>query len=109
MFFSSWLRNRKSSSRPARPITRSRPQFETLEDRSLPSGVSFSPPVNYPVGSGPLPYGSGPHSVAVADFDGDGNFDLAVANQGHGAGTTISVLLGNGDGTFRGAQDYFVG
>ncbi len=41
--------------------------------------------------------GKGPISVAIADFNKDGHSDLAVANQTDG---TISVLLGNGDGTF---------
>ncbi len=41
--------------------------------------------------------GSIPYSVAVADFNGDGKADLAVANAGS---KTITVLLGNGDGTF---------
>ena len=43
-------------------------------------------------------------SIAVGDVDGDGNADLVVASMfckgicGHG---WVSVLLGNGDGTFR--------
>ena len=38
------------------------------------------------------------NSVAVADFNGDGKLDLAVAPL---FGTGVSVLLGNGDGTFQ--------
>jgi FG-GAP-like repeat len=41
--------------------------------------------------------GSVPQSVAVADFNGDGKADLAIANAGS---DTVTVLLGNGDGTF---------
>jgi type II secretory pathway component GspD/PulD (secretin) len=41
-----------------------------------------------------------PTGVATADFNGDGKLDLAVTNQGD---ATVSILLGNGDGTF-GAQ-----
>jgi hypothetical protein len=36
--------------------------------------------------------------VAVGDFNGDGNLDIAVSS----VGGTVSVLLGNGDGTFQG-------
>jgi hypothetical protein len=38
--------------------------------------------------------------VTVADFNGDGKPDLAVA-----ANVRVAVLLGNGDGTFRAASD----
>jgi FG-GAP-like repeat/Divergent InlB B-repeat domain len=56
-----------------------------------------------------VPYttASGPSSVVVADFNGDGKPDLATANPG--SGTTISLLWGNGDGTFRSNLDYHVG
>jgi hypothetical protein len=37
-------------------------------------------------------------SLVVADFNGDGRLDLAVASQ---SPATISVLLGNGNGTFQ--------
>ena len=43
--------------------------------------------------------GTYPHSVAVADFNGDGVQDLAVV--GIALSNDVSVLLGNGDGTFR--------
>jgi len=52
---------------------------------------TFQPPVSLKAGAVPI-------SVAAADFNLDGNLDLAVANYGS---NTISVLLGNGDGTFR--------
>lgn len=38
----------------------------------------------------------------TADFDGDGHMDLCVANFN---GNSISVLLGNGDGTFQPQQE----
>lgn len=48
-----------------------------------------------------FPTGAFPNSVAIGDLDGDGKPDLAVANFGLGVGNTVSVLLGNGNGTFR--------
>jgi hypothetical protein len=38
-----------------------------------------------------------PLSVAIADFDGDGKADVAEIN-----GKSVSILRGNGDGTFQG-------
>ena len=48
-----------------------------------------------------LPVGSSPDATAVSDLNGDGALDLVVAN---GGSDTVSVLLGNGDGTFQLAQ-----
>ncbi len=48
-------------------------------------------------------------SVVVADVNGDGKPDLVVANAlaNHlGVQSSVSVLLGNGDGTFQGAVTY---
>jgi tetratricopeptide (TPR) repeat protein len=45
----------------------------------------------------PIPVGNNPRSVVVADFNGDGFLDLAVANQGD---NSISLFRGDGDGTF---------
>ena len=45
-------------------------------------------------------------SVAIADLNGDGRLDLAVANFYSG---TVSVLLGNGDGTFAPNSDFDTG
>jgi len=50
--------------------------------------------------------GSSPVSAVTADFNGDGKLDLAVAN---GAGNNVSVLLGNGDGTFQAPVNYDTG
>jgi CSLREA domain-containing protein len=45
--------------------------------------------------------GDFPYSVAVGDFNGDGIQDLAVANAlGNSNGSTVTVMLGKGDGTF---------
>jgi len=48
-----------------------------------------------------LPTGSGPVSVAAADFNGDGVIDLAAANSSSG---DLSILLGRGNGEFEPEQ-----
>src|SRR5207247_6474773 len=54
--------------------------------------------------------GSTAYSVAVGDVSGDGRPDLVVADVGLNTGySTVSVLLGNGDGTFQPARDFDVG
>jgi len=44
--------------------------------------------------------------MATADFNHDGRLDLVTANSD---GSTISVLLGNGNGMFQAAQNYNTG
>jgi hypothetical protein len=46
------------------------------------------------------------YAVLIGDLNGDGIPDLVTSNY---SGTTISVLLGNGDGTFQSHVDYAVG
>ena len=54
--------------------------------------------------------GAGPNFLAVGDFNGDGKLDLAVALLGtSSAGTSVGILLGNGDGTFQAATTYTAG
>jgi FG-GAP-like repeat len=50
-------------------------------------------------------YGSGgsPWSIAIGDVNGDGKLDLASGNY---SSNTVSVFLGNGDGTFGAKVDY---
>ena len=73
---------------------------------TTPSGTAvsltgtFQPKVDY------FTYGSCPHSVAVGDFNGDGTLDLAVVNFGN---NMVSILRGNGNGTFQSKVDYATG
>src|SRR5437762_13547302 len=62
---------------------------------------NFAPAVNYGVGSGAW-------AVATGDFNGDGKRDLAVANNNNGS-NDVSILLGNGNGTFASAVNYGAG
>ena len=58
----------------------------------------------------PVFYSSGLNSsfVAAGDLDGDQNADLVVTNYGFGV-NTVSMLRGNGDGTFQGPVTYAAG
>jgi serine/threonine protein kinase len=47
-----------------------------------------------------------PYAVATGDFDGDGNIDLAVTSL---ADNSVSILRGNGDGTFQKAVPFATG
>jgi hypothetical protein len=49
--------------------------------------------------------GNDPDSIAVGDFNNDGKLDAVVANFGLNGGASVSVLPGNGDGTFGAATD----
>jgi hypothetical protein len=59
----------------------------------------FGSATNFPVGNRPF-------SVAVSDFNGDSNLDLAVANFDS---NNVSVLLGDGNGGFGAAASFPVG
>jgi hypothetical protein len=82
------------SSRTASPQTQ--PIFAKPELRS----IDFLTAVTYTTG------GHNPYSVAIADLNGDHNLDMVIANQGNYTEGSISVLLGNGDGTFQPATLY---
>lgn len=50
-----------------------------------------------------FPVGTGPGVIVSADFNGDGKADLATMDI---VSFTVSVLMGNGDGTFRALASY---
>jgi hypothetical protein len=62
---------------------------------------TFQPAVNYPAGAKDDGF-----SLAAADFNRDGHLDLAVLNT---STDTVSILLGNGDGTFQPPVTYGTG
>jgi hypothetical protein len=57
-------------------------------------------------GPSTFPAHLGPTSIVVADFNGDGNLDIAIANR---TSNDISVLLGKGNGTFNPQVKYSSG
>ena len=66
--------------------------IEQLERRVLLSSAiaAFVPQLTFSTGAGP-------NDAIVADINRDGKPDLLIANQDD---NTVSILLGNGDGTF---------
>src|SRR5262249_55205845 len=70
-----------------------------LSHSATSATIGFKPAVNYAVGTKPV-------AVADAGFEGGGKIELAVVNSGDarvGDDGGVSILLGNGDGTFRAA------
>lgn len=64
---------------------------------------ALSKPVYYSV------KGTGPDGVAAGDLNHDGKIDLVVANNNFQQPSTVSIFLGNGDGTFGRATHATVG
>lgn len=71
--------------------------FEALENRTLlAADVTFADSVRYSAGL------TEPGHVTIGDVNGDGAMDLIASNFGNPG--RLSVLLGNGDGTFNRGQ-----
>jgi hypothetical protein len=79
-----------------RPLSRL-PRLEILEGRTLPS---FGPPVLV------AEIDPNPAAIATGDFDGDRTPDLVI---GYLKGDHCTILLGNGDGTFRDGGSFLCG
>ncbi len=96
-----WLRRGLPTGRQGRRRHAGRftPRVSLLEERSLPSFVLSG---SFDTG-GTVPFGT-----VVADFNGDGVPDVATANSNFtsGGNGSISVFLGNGDGTLQDALTY---
>jgi FG-GAP-like repeat/Cep192 domain 4 len=78
----------------------------TVHSDETPQGLSFARPVTYGTG------GYAATSVAIGDLNGDGKPELVVAscaNTNCTGNGLVSVLLGNGDGTFKTAVTYSSG
>ena len=58
--------------------------------------------------SASYPVGASPHTVVAADFDGDGDLDLATANE-RAATDHVSVLFNDGTGNFSTVDNIFLG
>jgi Calx-beta domain/FG-GAP-like repeat/FG-GAP repeat len=100
MSFHHWLKNvryafssERGHHRGPRLAAMQRPRLEVLEDRMVPS---FAAPVSYAAGAGAA-------DVLTADFNGDGQPDLAVCNG------NITVFLGKAGGSFQTAGSFAVG
>jgi hypothetical protein len=72
---------------------------------SNPASLPISLPVNFDLSGSAFAAGTGPMSVGTGDFNGDGKLDLVVPDPGSG---NVSILLGNGDGTFQSSVSYLV-
>jgi len=76
------------------------PSLSSVFTQTIASRVAngFQPRLTFPV--------TEPYAVAVADFNRDGKPDIVTAN---GVDGGISVMLGDGDGTFQTAVNYLMG
>jgi hypothetical protein len=84
-------------------VVRSNSTVNVLLNQTI-NGVGtglFGAPISAPVGIDP-------QIVVTGDFNGDGKLDVAVVNSNFRV-APVSVLLGNGDGTFQPRRNYFGG
>jgi FG-GAP-like repeat/IPT/TIG domain/Secretion system C-terminal sorting domain len=85
--------------------TRTNNTMSILTNTSRPGSISFLPPISLNGGLDPI-------RISIADFDGDGKRDIAVANFNSGNPSTISVLRNTTSGnniSFDSRVDYASG
>ena len=82
-------------------INRDQSSYRWFNNQGTPNTVnsSFAGKTDYSTNSGT-------YGVVAADFNNDGNIDLATAN--NTPGSLISVLMNNGNGTFATKVDYSI-
>jgi hypothetical protein len=87
-----------------------KPVFVALKLAAMVLLISMNAPAarsqQYLFNRADFPTGNRPSGVAVADVNGDGRQDLIVANATDG---TVSILLGQADGTFGARTDFPAG
>src|SRR5215831_9144874 len=99
---------RSSYAVPLRAVARRSPDALTALALALAATIPLAwmpgPASATPLFAPAVSYATGfyPNSVAVGDLNGDGKLDLVTANSYE---RTVSVLLGNGDGTFGAKTD----
>ena len=77
------------------------PVYSTVSVLLNKGGGTFGAASNFPAGYTPA-------AVAIADMDGDGKPDIITSNNGN-TKPSVSILRGNGDGTFQVNTDYAAG
>ena len=73
---------------------------------AAPAATSHPTPAKLAAAAPTYPVGKSPAAIVIRDFNGDGIPDVVAANSGD---NTLSLLLGNGDGTFKPATSIAVG
>jgi len=81
-----------------------KPAVADANARRVSNVAAAHEPVNYASGTGPA-------SITVGDFNEDGIPDMAVANSNlfQNGKSSVSILLGKSNGTFRAAVNYAAG
>jgi Calx-beta domain/FG-GAP-like repeat/FG-GAP repeat len=112
MAFKPPCNGRSNTPAKRRPTRSAHLRYEQLEGRFAPALFNVQSPVT--IGS-QKNFGC----VATGDFNGDGNTDAVLTNYGtappgatppnNAGGNTISIILGNGNGTFGSASTITIG